>query len=207
MKLSDLFEGLMSSIFPPLCAACPRAGREPFCRVCAESLEPAPLFLIEGTDDARARWSYGAAVSAAVQALKYRGRPELGRSLGRALEPIAEAMRPFDAIVPVPLSRRRLFERGYNQARELARGLSGARILPFALLRSGDGREQVGLDKKARLENLRNAFVPGGDPVAGLDLILLDDVVTTGATCAAAAAALKKAGAKRVRALALARTP
>jgi ComF family protein len=206
MKLADLIEGLVSSAFPPLCAACPRAGREPFCRTCAEAIADAPPFTIEGTDDARARFEYGGPVATAVHALKYRGRAELGRSLGKALRPIADALHPFDAIVPVPLSKKRLSERGYNQARELARGLDRP-VLSFALIRRADGREQVGLDKQARLENLKDAFVPGADPVRGLDLVLLDDVVTTGATSTAAAMALKGAGAKRVRVLALARAP
>jgi ComF family protein len=204
--IHQLVEGLLSSIFPPLCAACPRAGRAPFCRTCAEALEAASPFAIEGAADARARFAYGGPVALAVQALKYHARPELGSTLGATLVPLADALRPFDAIVPVPLSRRRLYERGYNQARELARPLR-APVLARALLRSKAAHEQVGLDKAARLANLKSAFSPGPEQVRELDLILLDDVVTTGATATAACLALKKAGAKRVRVLALAHTP
>jgi ComF family protein len=110
-----------------------------------------------------------------------------------------------DCIVPVPVSHARLRSRGYNQARELARGLPLA-VRPFALARR-DGRDQIGLDKKARLENLKGAFLPGRQSIRGESVLLLDDVVTTGATAGAASVALKEAGARRVVVLAVAYTP
>lgn len=196
--------GLLSSLFPPACAACPRVGREPFCRLCGEALEPASPVTIEGAERTRALWAYGGPVSIAVQRLKYQNRADLGRSLGEAMRPLLEGIEG-EVVVPVPLTRRRLRERGYNQARELARGL-GLPVFPRALERVGDARDQVGLDKRARLENLKDAFRLGAAPLKGRSVILLDDVITTGATATAALRALQKAGPKRVVVLALAHT-
>jgi ComF family protein len=204
--LGAIARGLLTSIFPPVCAACGRAGREPFCRFCEETIEPAPGLQIEGADAARALWSYAGPIVSAIRALKYEGRSDLGRSLGLALRPKLAELAPIDCVVPVPLSRARLASRGYNQARELARGLDLG-VKPFALVRKTEGRDQVGLDKRARLENLKGAFIAGKQAVKGLRVLLLDDVVTTGATASAASKALRDAGARQVVVLALAHTP
>lgn len=114
-----------------------------------------------------------------------------------------------EALVPVPLSPRRLAERGYNQAWELARRL-GHPTLPGVLLRCVDGAPQHKLDRAERLTHLHGAFMvhPARLPkVRGRRLLLIDDVVTTGATLQAAAAALVQAGAASVDALVLAATP
>ncbi|MCK6544808.1 ComF family protein, partial [Myxococcota bacterium] len=139
-----LFTGLATAVLPPACAACGAIGREPFCALCAEATEPAPPFSIEGADASAAVWLYGGPVATAIHHLKFHGRPELGPTLGRALCVHAAALGPFDAIVPVPLSRRRRVERGYNQARELVRPMR-APVLARALRRDDGAREQVGL--------------------------------------------------------------
>lgn len=204
--LKGLAQGLVSAVLPPVCAACGRVGREPFCRICGDSVDPAPAFSIEGAASARALWLYGGPVALAVRALKYEGRPELARPLGRALRSLLVPGAAEGAIVvPVPLTPRKLYTRGYNQARELARGLGTFSVRPRALVRRSDPREQVGLDKKARLENLRGAFAPGPESIEGRAVVLLDDVVTTGATAAAAVVALKRGGASSVAVVALAR--
>lgn len=115
-------------------------------------------------------------------------------------------------IVPVPLSRRRLMERGFNQAELLARVLSGHTGIPVA----GDVVERTrhfamhraGMDKKARGMSVKNAFsILRPKKAAGEKILLVDDVYTTGSTASACAAVLKKAGAREVCLLTLARTP
>jgi ComF family protein len=113
-------------------------------------------------------------------------------------------------LLPVPLARRRLRERGFNQAGLLARWLS--RQLAIAcderlLLRSRETPAQQGLDAKARRRNLRQAFAPlPTGAVAGLHVAVVDDVLTTGATAQAVAQVLHKGGARRVDIYCLART-
>lgn len=205
MILRTLGVGLLEAVFPPACAACPDVGREPFCRICAEALVPAEPVEVEGAEAAAAIWTYGGPVADAVRALKYEGRWALGRPLGAAMAEALAALPPVDVAVPVPLSRPRLVSRGYNQARELCRGLP-LPVRARALVRR-PAHEQVGLGRTARRANLARAMGPGPQSVAGARVLLVDDVITTGATAEAATAALLAVGAKAVVVLALAATP
>lgn len=115
----------------------------------------------------------------------------------------------FDFLVPIPLHPKRKRKRGFNQAAVLARKLSRLIAIPWsesALRRVRDTAPQVGLSDSERLRNLHAAFECEDHAlVAGKRLLLIDDVMTTGATLASAAAALVSAGATRVSALTLAR--
>jgi ComF family protein len=114
-----------------------------------------------------------------------------------------------DALVPLPLHRRRLGERGFNQALELARPIARAFDLPLRpqwLARIRATAPQIGLDAKARRRNLRGAFAADA-AIAGQRVLLIDDVITTGSTMLEAARACRRAGAIEVRALAVARRP
>lgn len=113
-----------------------------------------------------------------------------------------------DAIVVVPLQTKRLKEREFNQTAVIGHHLSRRLRIPFlldALIKVKDTKPQTGLSEEERLRNLKNAFV-AMDKVKGLNLLLIDDVITTGATIKECSRALLKAGAKGVTVLALART-
>jgi ComF family protein len=115
----------------------------------------------------------------------------------------------WDALVPVPLYHRRLRTRGFNQARELARGLGHARGIPVrdCLRRNRETPPQAWLERGARWENMQGAFaVKGRFDVAGQNLLLIDDVFTTGATTNACARALASAGAGRLAVLTVSRS-
>jgi ComF family protein len=114
----------------------------------------------------------------------------------------------FDAVVPMPLHWRRRFQRGFNQAAVLAKDVAQRRRIPLlnAVRRVRATATQTGLTNAQRRENVRGAFRAGrGRPLEGLRILLVDDVMTTGATGSACAAALKRAGAKSVTLLTLAR--
>lgn len=118
----------------------------------------------------------------------------------------AEVLAGADAVIPVPLHASRERSRGFNQARELARHL-GVPVLD-ALVRTRKTSAQADLPKTKRDANVRGAFgVKAGVDVAGLVLVLVDDVSTTGATLNACAEPLLAAGAAEVRALTAARAP
>jgi ComF family protein len=149
-------------------------------------------------------------LATAVQALKYRGRRIVAQALGDLL---AERY-PFTSdvlLVPVPLHVRRLRERGYNQALLLARALGRARALPVrpaVLARTRATRGQPGLGAGARRRNLAEAFtVVDAAAVRSRRIVLVDDVLTTGATADACAAALLAAGASRVDVYTAGRAP
>ncbi|VVD71322.1 Orotate phosphoribosyltransferase [Pandoraea iniqua] len=142
--------------------------------------------------------------------LKYHGAlplaREFGERLGDAVLPCCDAQ---TLLVPVPLAPARLATRGFNQAWELARVAARRVQRPASarwLRRERTTTAQRGLTRDARQRNLRDAFV-ASDRVQGHRIVLIDDVMTTGATCHAAAQALKRAGATYVLAAVVLRTP
>jgi ComF family protein len=156
----------------------------------------------------RAGGLFGGPLADAIHAFKYGGRPALARPLGAWLA--ARVALPRGAmVVSVPLGRARRIARGYDQAAlladELARAAGhGVRRLRGALRRVRETPPQVGSGRAERARNVAGAFV--ADPgVAGRDVLLVDDVVTTGATAAEAAGALRASGALSVIVIALAR--
>jgi ComF family protein len=147
------------------------------------------------------------AAAVAVRMLKYDGRRRLARPLARLLHrrtgPLTAAL-----LVPVPLHPRRLHRRGFNQASLLARHvahLTGLAHAPTALVRTRETSAQTGLVRVARLANLAGAFSASPRLVAGRPIVLVDDVLTTGATLAACARALHAGGAREVSAIVVAR--
>lgn len=146
-----------------------------------------------------------------VHRLKYSDRMELAKPLGAWMARAgAEILAEADVLVPVPLHRRRLTWRRYNQANALARAISaqsGVPVDPFVLTRVKPTPPQVGLTRTQRALNVQGAFrVPDGmgPRVERRVVILIDDVMTSGATANAASRALLRAGAERVDVLVLA---
>ena len=149
----------------------------------------------DGTAPAVARYALGfdGPAQALIHALKYSGRLGVADLLVSAAEGEARliARAGADALVPVPLHASRRRERGFNQAEVLARGLSGPLGVPVApgwLRRTRPTRTQTGLGRGERVVNVRGAFAAAPPPGVGA-VLLVDDVVTTGATLSEAAAA------------------
>jgi len=149
-----------------------------------------------------------------VHALKYGGWPELAGELGRQMATVRLPEAPVATrrvVVPVPTTRRRVRARGYNQAALLARSVAEALDLPLVdgLIRVRGGATQVALPPSQRRANVRGAFAARGGEAAprieGAHVVLVDDVLTTGATAGAAASELVRGGACEVTLLAYAR--
>ncbi len=152
--------------------------------------------------------------SALLARFKFNGEPGLAGLLARLLRDApgaADLLANADAVLPMPLSRQRLKERGFNQSLELARRLgAGGRLQPEWLLRPAHRAAQSALRLDDRLRNVKGAFAV--DPLvaprlAGLRVLLIDDVMTSGASLGEAARVLRAAGAAGVSALVVARTP
>jgi len=200
---------------------CPCCG-EPFAssvaieyspgHLCGECRNRPPAF-----DSARAAGYYQGVLVEAIRLFKYQAKTKLSRYLAARMYDEARKIYDasgnlqggFDAVLPVPLHPVRLKQREFNQALLLAHGLSRELGLPLlfdVLERSRWTRPQVELDGEERRKNVRKAFsVKRPEQVSGLRVLLVDDVYTTGATVNECAKVLKKAGAKAVHVMTLAR--
>ncbi|OHA79630.1 MAG: hypothetical protein A2675_03010 [Candidatus Yonathbacteria bacterium RIFCSPHIGHO2_01_FULL_51_10] len=212
MRRSSFVTWILELILPTRCIVC-STPRTMLCARCIVRLSPPE----EAPDGCIVLWSFrDARVRNVIHALKYRGISSLAEICGRSLaerltEEIAEhqMFRRFTdpLIVAVPLAPKRLRERGFNQAALIARGIATASLPPMAtaasvLERIKDTPPQARIkDKRDRIKNISGAFlVPRNKTsrVSGRDIILVDDVTTTGATLREAAKALKQAGAREV---------
>lgn len=197
-------------ISPPWCEVCGRP-LDPLAKtrgICADCSKWRPNFV-----KARAGALYEGPVAEAIKRLKYGGRTSASRALAGLLErALASLDIPLDervVLVPVPLHPLRLRERGFNQSELLAReagGRMGLKVERKVLGRRSHTRPQVELSGRERRENVKGAFeVMRADLVEGRVVVLIDDVMTTGATLSECAKALVRAGLKEVYAAVVAR--
>ena len=207
--LFSAMRSLLSLVAPPLCAICaaPASERAALCRGCDQALGCAPgLHLtVSNADAAWAAHLYEDAARELITALKFSSRLRLANT---AAEAIATTIPPhllLGAVVPVPPSPHRMLWRGFDPAGEIAAALArrtGLRLRPC--LRRRSSRRQVGRPRSERLAKPPHIWVRGRPPAAAL---LVDDVLTTGATLGACAAALRAAGSSSVVAIAFATAP
>ena len=222
-RISEQFQISVASIldfmYPPLCVCCGTLlarGSDHVCVDCWSSLTQVhrdhPLYqetrsklLASGTvSDLVALFVFEkeGAFQSIAHALKYSGVQALGIELGRRLaEAVTEQDISSDVIVPVPLHKRKTRERGYNQSELIARGLSAGTGVPVrsnVLRRTRYTETQTALSLQERKENMDNAFACTSEAIADSSIILIDDVITTGATIEACASALMASGARRI---------
>lgn len=224
MKISDYLAGLMDLFYPRLCAACGKSlskGERYLCTHCFYELpynysehEDLELLFREICDLERVyalfRYNKESRFREMIYALKYRHKKELGVFLGGLLgEKIKESVRP-DAIIPLPLHPRRERERGYNQAVMIARGISGESgvpVLEHIVRRTKNNPSQTGLTLEQRQKNVSDIFVLEEEgTLEGKHILLVDDVITTGATLSSCLLKLNEIPRLRVSVACLART-
>jgi ComF family protein len=187
----------------PRCAAHSAAGL-----LCGACLADAPAF-----DETVAAFRYVFPLDRLLKAYKFTANLSLAPLFSAALlaavgrHRLQSGAALPDRVIPLPLARKRLAVRGFNQSAVLAEIVArdlGIAYAPQGLLKVRDTPPQAGLDREARLKNVRGAF-DCGESLAGLRIALVDDVMTTGATLSEAARVLKKAGATRISAWVVAR--
>ena len=238
--MKHITSALLDFLFPPLCHICrsfiPDAAELHICPVCRERL---PLVIsphctvcgipFAGVGDdhtcgqclthpphfdcARAHLLYEGAARDMIHSFKYQHRTHLRRPLALlALEGLTGFIKELapDAIIPVPLHRSRLRNRGFNQA-VLLGDIFSARLsipmLPNGLVRNRQTEPQIELSADERRNNVKGAFTPARPAdITGKRLLLLDDVMTTGSTVDECAKELKRAGASCVIVITVART-
>lgn len=206
--MRNLIEALLDAVAPRRCPGCGEVCAKRWCDACGE---PEPLLdagSVAGVPVVVAG-VYAGALARAISRFKYEPRPELAAPLARLLVAVAgNHVLPEDLVfAPVPLYFERLVERGFNQSALLARELALATRRPMRarlLIRQRDTGHQVELGRSERATNVRDAFqvrVPSSGAV-----VLVDDVVTTGATAEACIEALRKKEISVHAVFALART-
>lgn len=161
-------------------------------------------------DAARAWGRYSGVLRKAILSFKRRHNTQLGSELAKSMaEVLAQQSWEVNVLAPVPLAPHRLAQRGYNQADLLAQPLAtecGLRYAGSILFRRHETIKQFELGAAQRWENLLGAFQAQGAELHNANVLLVDDIMTTSATLNAAAIVLKKAGARRVYAVTLAKT-
>ncbi len=147
-----------------------------------------------------------------IARFKFQADPSLARALAHLMRHapwVEPALDTATLVVPMPLTPKRLRERGFNQALELARHLAPYKTHARTLMRSGDSAHQVRASRQERLEHVRDVFWVAPEHVSavrGQHVVLVDDVMTTGASIYEASRALRAAGAGHITGLVLART-
>ena len=214
-------------LFPPTCGGCGQPGAR-WCEICHQNVKliSSPCRLCGQTIElgelcsrceaqppslcAIRSWAeFDGPIRQAWHRVKYRRDMALADALAHPLSQMVRALAwPIDLIIPVPLSNKRMRERGYNQADLLAKPLAWDLQIDHSskiLLRDRDTRSQVGLTRVQRRDNVQNAFQALPERVFGKKILLVDDVATSGSTLNACADALLQGGANAVYGLTLAR--
>ena len=228
MRPISFWHRLLDLISPRLCVVCGNrltVTEETLCAKCNFHL-PRTAFHLKAYDNEMAKLFWGqipvecaaalfyyeahAETANIVYQLKYRNHPEIGEVMGRMLAKevlVTGFFDGIDGIVPVPLAKRRQRERGYNQSLEIARGISEVSGLPIVdklVRRTVFEGSQTSKGRWERNENVEKVFdLVDGFAAHGKHLLLVDDVVTTGATIIACSKELVKAGDVRISVLAL----
>lgn len=229
--LRHLFDGLAGKL-PGQCAVCRAWPAQPVCDAClARFGQPQPrcgrcaLPVPDGVaecgrclreppplDACHAAVGYDYPWSGLITQFKFHGQPGWARSfatLMRDAPGVRGALERAELVVPMPLARERLAERGFNQALLLARALAADKARADLLLRVRHTAAQSALDRRGRVTNVEGAFAVEPALAGGLRakrVVLVDDVMTSGASMFSAAGALRRAGAAEIVAVVLART-
>jgi ComF family protein len=215
-------------LFPPMCGGCGKAGfrwcpncqgrvpriAEPFCQKCGIPVRKTGLCERCQTNPPAYRlmrsWAvFDSPVQNALHTIKYRRNIGLADSIAIQMVDFVSSLQwDIDIVIPVPLGRQRLKERGYNQVGLVARPLAyelGLEYAPQAIWKSRETRSQVGLTVSQRRENVSDAYQANPSVVKRSSILIMDDVATTGSTILACTNALISAGAREIYALTIAR--
>lgn len=218
----------MDLLFPPTCGGCGKVGwrwcpecqarvpriNKPFCETCGiptqGSTSCEKCKLNPPAYQMMRSWAvFDSPIQNALHAMKYRRNIGLGESIAIQMVDFVRSLNwPIEITIPVPLGKKRLIERGYNQVALVARPLAfrlGLKYESDALQKVRETRSQVGLTVSQRHENVQNVYWADTNIVNGKSILIMDDVATTGSTISACTEALLSAGVREIYVLTIAR--
>ncbi|OHA62151.1 MAG: hypothetical protein A2117_02055 [Candidatus Wildermuthbacteria bacterium GWA2_46_15] len=207
--LKQVMETVLDVVLPRSCLGCGREGKY-ICEQCDLFLSEAPTIFPKGDlEEVVSGWEYDGLIKDIISKIKYDGMFDAINELVEKALAIKEPFWPAGTVVTfVPLFKKRERERGFNQAKLIAKklgGMTGKDVLPF-LEKIKDTRSQTELDKVERLANVKGSFRKKEGAVCPNNVLLVDDVWTSGATMRECAKVLRRAGVKKVFGFTLART-
>lgn len=207
--LQNIKNAFLDAIYPPVCALCGAPGRHPLCLKCVGEIYPEPFSWSLTSFNVTTIMPYDDFCRDAIHKLKYEGVEDIGHYFADLATPFLENFAPRH-LVPVPMHPIKIRSRGYNQAAIIAKRLSANLGWPYAgrvIWRTRNTRPQFDIDFDERLDNVKDAF--SKYPLAKVDkearYMIIDDIITTGATMVYCHKALRDAGAKKIDAFAVAR--
>lgn len=220
-RMHSFSQTILDALFPPYCVGC-RAPLSVLCNSCMHSIfQPEHITLNSEENSINSITTIGVysntLLQSAIRQLKFHGIRSVGQPLGALVAAYIDGIFHMNElsstlIIPIPLHAKRRRERGYNQAEEIARPIAehlDLHLLPNALLRHSSNKRHADMEHSERWKHIENAFYINEDiskQINNAHILLVDDVITTGATIQEAARILKKHGAKHIHAVAVARS-
>ena len=207
--LNKIKEQLIDILLPKRCAGCGEEGNY-ICEKCSLFLSEAPtIFMAGGLEELVSVWEYEGLIKKLIFEIKYQGVFDAINELAERAFKIREPYIPEDMTITfVPMFRKKERQRGFNQAELIARKvgqITGREVLPL-LEKIKDTASQTELNKEERIANVKNSFRRKAGTASYDNVLLVDDVWTSGATMAECCRVLKKSGIKKVWGFTLART-
>ena len=206
-------------IFPPVCGICEKIGESYLCEECVEKLEKEKMIvskiekhLSEDIIEYCYLFCYEGMIRQKILQYKFQNKAYLSKMFFEFFvknEKVCRFLEKYDIIISVPMSKKKKSQRGYNQSELIAKQISKYTKISFenqVLIKYQENNTQSTLTKKQRLENVKNVYkIQNEQKIKEKNILLFDDIYTTGATAKECAKVLKKAGAKTVGVLTIAK--
>ena len=215
--MNKILNYILELVYPPVCGFCGKICREYLCKKCEIKIKKYEINLMQKNknkyfDELFCIFKYEKIIRETLIEYKFQNKPYLYKTFSKIIlnnKKVCGFLKKYDIIIPVPISKKRKLTRGYNQsyliAKEIAKMLN-IKLENNILIKTKDIKAQSGLTKKERAINIKNAFmVKNIDKLKNKNILLFDDIYTTGSTVNECARILKEAGANRVGILTIAK--
>ena len=211
----NFLENVLSFIFPPECGICGKESKNYVCETCMKKLKEEKIFMPQITSKTEHLYGfkYEGLIRDKILQYKFKDKTYLYKTFSEFFvknEKACKFFAKYDIIISVPMTKKKIAQRGYNQseliAKEISKSIRNLKFLGDVLIKNKETAIQSTLDKKQRLENVKSAYkIENEQKIKEKSILLFDDIYTTGATCQECKKVLLEAGAKAVGILTIAK--